>query len=656
MVPDEHASQRVAQVAVDIPLPHLDRVFDYAVPARLAAAAVTGCRVRVRFAGRLVTGYLLDLVEQTSHRGHLTEIASVISPEPVLTPELRRLIREVADHWGGTFADVARLAIPRRHAATEKAEPPPYPDPHHATITPQVLQAYPDGPGFLTALRNGNRPRATWNPVPVHDRFGDWIAGVGEAAAATLASGRDVVVVVPDQRDVDRVLARFGQMFGIGSVLTLTADLGPAARYRNFLACTRGQAHLVVGTRAAVFAPVRRPGLIVVVDDGNDVLQELRMPYPHARDVAAIRASISETALLYVSYHRTAEVQLWVERGWLHPITLDSLQVRRHGPMVRVASDRDTALDRDPAAFSARIPHDVFTLVRKALTSGPVLVQVPRAGYVVAAFCRRCGTPVTCRQCRQSLVGSPGADQVLAFTCSSCGPPATPWSCPECGHGEVRTPGIGALRTAEELGKAFPGVPLKHSTAGHILTDVDDKPAIVVATPGAEPIPTAGYAAAILLDTDILTTRPELRADEEALRRWLSVAALVRPAGEGGTLMAVGNPQSRTMQALIRLDPAGFATRELQERHESGFPPAATLFLLDGDPEALLDCREAVPGTLLLDAVGPVPHGQHHRLTLRCATAQRAAALQVLVARLARRSARKQPGMVHLHVDPLVID
>ena len=124
---DQEVSERlpVARVAVDISLAHLDRPFDYLVPASMDATAVPGCRVRVRFAGQLVDGYLLDRADTSEHQGRLARLERVISPEPVLTPEIFDLARMVADRYAGTLADVLRLAIPPRHATAEREAPQP---------------------------------------------------------------------------------------------------------------------------------------------------------------------------------------------------------------------------------------------------------------------------------------------------------------------------------------------------------------------------------------------------------------------------------------------------------------------------------------------------------------------------------------------------
>ncbi|MBB0991590.1 primosome assembly protein PriA, partial [Dietzia sp. SLG510A3-30A2] len=121
------ADAPVARVLPLLGVFHLDREFDYLVPESLSAEAVPGVRVRVRFAGRLVDGFLVERRAQTDHQGDLAWLERVVSPEPVLTPDLLRLVDLVARRWVGMRSDVIRLAIPPRHAAAEKSVPEPGP-------------------------------------------------------------------------------------------------------------------------------------------------------------------------------------------------------------------------------------------------------------------------------------------------------------------------------------------------------------------------------------------------------------------------------------------------------------------------------------------------------------------------------------------------
>jgi primosomal protein N' (replication factor Y) len=654
----------VARVAVDVPLSHLDRPYDYAVTAEQDHAAVPGARVRVRFSGRLCDGFILDRLATSDHAGELAGLHKIISSEPVLTAEIAILIRRVADHYAGTFADVMRLAIPPRHAATERAAP------ARAVVRAvdepfdRPLVGYPTGDRYLQVIRDGGSPRAFWQVTPTAAPAGGWAAGLAQAARACVDGGRGAVLVVPDQRDLAQLERACASALGPGAYAVLVAEAGPAARYRAFLAALRGDVRVVIGNRAATFAPVRDLGLVALWDDGDDLLSEQRAPYPHAREVLALRAAGARAAVLFAAYGRTAEIQTWLERGWLAELGQDRVAVRHDAPRIKVTADSDIALERDPQARSARLPHEVFELIRAALPQGPVLVQVPRSGYLVGLVCQGCREPARCRFCAGPMrvpQPSPAGGASLP-SCSWCGRPQADWECPICGFRRTRAPVVGSARTAEELGRAFPGTPVRQSAGGAAAATVPDTSAIVVATPGAEPSAAGGYAAAVLLDTPLLLLRPDLRAAEEALRRWLNAAALVRGGFDGGSVIAVGESSGRALQALVRVDPGGFAERELAERREAGFPPAVTMVVVEGQLEALEDFRSLSTPPEGTEILGPSeltsPLGSESavsRLTLRAPATVGAALVRAVKEVAGIRSTRKSDGAVRIRVNPVAI-
>jgi primosomal protein N' (replication factor Y) (superfamily II helicase) len=606
---DQAVSERlpVARVAVDISLAHLDRPFDYLVPASLDQAAVPGCRVRVRFAGQLVDGYLLERTEESQHQGKLARLERVISPEPVLTPEIFDLARAVADRYAGTLADVLRLAIPPRHATAEREAPAAGTprDPAPKPPDPGSWIRYPAGAAFLAGLAEGRPVRAAWSALPGQE----WPAEIAIAAATTAAAGRGVVIVVPDARDLDRVDAALTE--AAQGHVCLTADLGPAERYRRWLAVRRGLVQVVAGTRAAMFAPVAELGLVVLWDDGDDLHAEPRAPYPNAREVLALRAHRAGAAALIGGFARTAELTQLVAAGWARPLAGRPEALRQVAPRARAAPD-EAELARDAAAMTARLPSLALRTARQALSGdartglipGPVLVQVPRRGYLAAIACGRCRAQARCATCGGPLeIG--GSHETPG--CRWCGALAADWTCARCGSSQLRAVVTGAARTAEELGRAFPGVPVRTSGGQHVLATVPAEPALVIATPGAEPVAPEGYAAALLLDGWALLGRPSLRAAEEALRRWLNAAALVRPAGPVVVLAGAMLP---AVQALIRWDPVTFAERELAERTELGFPPAVRMASVTGAPDAVADFVGAAGLPERAEVLGPVPVGQ----------------------------------------------
>ncbi|MFC0033817.1 primosomal protein N' [Micromonospora chaiyaphumensis] len=645
---------------MDVPLPHLDRPFDYLVPDTLDADARPGVRVKVRFAGQLVDGWLLERVAESAHP-KLAYLEKVVSPVPVLAPEVAALARAVADRYAGSLADVLRLAVPPRHARVEKdvtatdaapADAPPAAPvdggPNAAgPVDPRGWRDYPAGPALLRALTAGRAPRAVWSALPGED----WADRYADAVAATVAGGRGAVVVVADARDLERLDAALTAVLGPGRHACLSAAAGPARRYRAFLAARRGDVPVVIGTRAAMFAPVERLGLVAIWDDGDDLHAEPRAPYPHAREVLLTRAQLAGAAALVGGHARTAEAQLLVETGWAREVVADRATVRARMPAIAPTGD-DPHLARDPGAASARLPSLAWTTARDALRADlPVLVQVPRRGYLPSVACADCRAPARCPQCAGPL-GLPSAEGVPA--CRWCGRVAAAYACPECGGRRLRASVTGARRTAEELGRAFPGVPVRTSGREEVLATVPGGAGLVIATPGAEPVAEGGYGAVLLLDSWALLTRADLRAGEEALRRWLAAAALARPGSAGGRVVVVADGALAPVQALLRWDSAWFATRELAERRELGFPPAVRMASVTGVADAVADL---LAGTRLPDdaeVLGPVPADEgRERMLVRVPRARAAALAGALHAAAGQRSARKAADPVRLQIDPL---
>ncbi|MFC7307667.1 primosomal protein N' [Streptomyces monticola] len=664
----------VARVLVDKGVLHLDRYFDYAVPEELDADAQPGVRVRVRFgAGRhqvhggrregggLISGFVIERLADSDYSGPLAALAQVVSPEPVLSPELLGLARAVADRYAGSLADVLQLAIPPRNARAEKK---PSPEPLPAPPAPEAgsWARYGRGVAFVEALAQGGAPRAVWNALPGPQ----WADELARAVQATLASGRGALVVVPDGRAAARVDAALTALLGEGRHALLTADAGPEKRYREWLAVRRGSVRAVVGTRAAMFAPVQNLGLVAIWDDGDGSHSEPHAPQPHARDVLLLRAAHDKCAFLLGSWSCTVEAAQLVESGWALPLAADREQVRGAAPLVRTVGDGDLA--RDEAARAARLPSLAWQAVRDGLRNGPVLVQVPRRGYVPRLACERCREPARCRHCAGPLE----AQDAGPLHCAWCGQGESEWHCGECGGFRLRAQIVGARRTAEELGRAFPAVPVRTSGREQVLDTVPDAPALVVSTPGAEPVADGGYAAALLLDGWAMLGRPDLRAGEDALRRWLGAASLVRPQGAGGTVVVVAEPTLRPVQALVRWDPAGHAVRELAERAELGFPPVSRMAAVSARPEALAEFLAAaeLPGDA--EVLGPVsvpvtepgrprrpgappPGEQWERVLVRVPPGSGAAlagALKTAQAARMARAGRSEGDVVRVRVDP----
>lgn len=637
--------QPVARVLVDVALAHLDRTFDYAVPATMDAAAQPGVRVKVRFAGQDVDAFIVERVATSEHTGALAPLRRVVGEEPVLSAPVVDLAGAVARRYAGVRSDVLRLAVPPRHATAEREPRLPGPS---ATLdvsaardsAAQAWSGFERSEPFLGHLGSG-APRA----VATAAAGDDWPTLLAQAVSVAAAAGRGAIICLPDGKDVGRLDVALHAVLGPDRHVCLTADLGPAERYRRFLAISRGDRRVVVGTRSASFAPVRDLGLVVIWDDGDDLHAEPRAPYPHTRETLLLRAEREGAAALIAGFARSVEAQHLLRTGWAAELGVPRRRARDQ-VRVEVAGATEMDLQRDPHAAASRIPRQVHHVIRDALGTGPVLVQTPRSGYAVALSCDRCWTPARCGLCTGPL-GLTGATTPPA--CRWCATEVPAWACGECAGRGLRAPVLGEARTAEELGRSFPSVPVLSSTGERIRERVGASSAIVVATPGAEPVAENGYAAVVLLDGWLMLAREGLRASEEALRRWSNAVGLVRTAGRA---IIVADPQDRAVQALVRWDHAGFAQRETVERAEAHLPPASRLVTITGHPGAVDDVVTLLDAPPSAEVLGPVSVDEaEDRVVVRVPRAHGVALSQALGEVQRVRSGRKLDA-VRIQVDP----
>ena len=657
----------VARVRVDSTLPQVDRTFDYRVPAELSEDAVPGARVRVLFNGHELTGYIEERAATTDWtRTSLLPLKSVLSRVPSVAPEIFALAEALADRYASTVANVLRLAVPPRIAALDKKYAPLLPgyesaylgdsapeatpesaapepsaasdtsthaDPYAWLAIPgapapfvldppalnpdapdaaSVFSDYENGAEFIEDVAAGAATRAVMTVLPGHLEH-TWADVVATALAAAATSGRGAIAVVPTAKNLDLLEAALAERLPADSFVRLSSDSTPHTRYHGFVKARLGRVPVVIGTRAAAYAPVANLGLVVCWDDGDSSLVERRAPYCHARDVLLLRASAENTAALFAGFSMSSEAARLVRTRWASHVRAPRALVRDYSPRI-FSTGSEFELARDPLAAMARIPHLAFEHARRALARGPVLVQVARSGYIPSFSCERCRMPARCGECSGPLSVASGSS---VPSCSWCGHLAQQWRCSECGFTHWRYSAAGATRTAEELGRAFPNVPVISSAGDHVRASVGPEPALVVATPGAEPVAFGGYAAALLLDADKMLRFDSLRAPEAALRRWLNAAALVRPAALEGTVVTTASP-SPVEQALVRWDPAWFARQELEERAQTGLPPAVRTAAVTGaeaDVRAFMEeflGSSALPERVReqLRIVGPVPLDQ----------------------------------------------
>jgi len=595
-------AQPVASVLIDSPLPQLDRLFDYAIPDQFVGDVRPGVRIRVplRSAGRMVDAYVVDVGEAGETERPLSDVDAVISTTAVLTPGLYALARRAADRAAGSATDILRLVIPKRMVRAEKvwlaAGAPAAVDVDEASLrwADAALRSHP---ALVECLAQHGRGALDAPPEPIRLEdgvtTGAWAVLLAAAAVRTLASGRSAILVVPDHRDQAQLESALAGRAPADAVIRNDARQSSPARYSAYLRMLAPVPCIVVGNRSSVYAPVHAPGLVAVWDDGDPLLAEPLSPGVHARDAALIRQELDDCAVVFAGHTRTTDVERLVSLGWVRDVSA----ARRASPRVVLSATKEGE------SRGARVPSAAFAAAREALKTGPVLVQVARPGYAPVLVCADCRTPARCAHCGGPLHA---ARRGAVPECGWCGRPATAWACPRCSSVRVRMASSGSERTADELGRAFPGVRIIVADGEHPVMHVGAEPALVVATRGAEPIADGGYRAVVLLDGDRMLLADDLRIGESCLRWWSNAAALAVP---GAPVHLVG-VTGAVARALATWTQPAYARGELADRAPLRMPPTVRVAALEGDrtavDAALSALRESLPELDNEAVLGPV--------------------------------------------------
>ncbi len=558
---DSHVTDPVARVVLDMPQPHMDRTFDYEVPASMADAPV-GARVVVEVGARKVHGFIVERDTQTKIGSKLRPIRRVVSKIPVLDPEVLTLAKKVAERQASPLADCLRLAIPQRHARAEKAFvelDPPQRTEWNVPEIPAIWSEYAGGEALIEHVSRGESINAVIYMLAKH-RFSQLLLA---PLQATLHCGNSALIVVPTPA-VARDLAQFlKDHFPAERVATMVSEDDHATRYTEFLAVLTGRARIVVGTRSAGWAPAQSLGMVVLVDDHHSALAEPRSPYIHARQLLRLRAETSSASFLAFNYGPSVELAAWSD--WAKPIEAVRTAVANNVPQVMAASN----FAYEGGEWS-RMPSSVFSVVRAGLERGSVLVSVPKSGYIPLVACARCREIPRCSECDGTLtIPHPDA----APQCVRCARTVHDFHCPNCRGQKLRPIRIGSHRTAQEVGRAFQKVPIHIAGVGKDRGVLSSESRIVVATPGTEPTIEGGYAAGIVLDAGYLLRSSRLDAEVYFLRTLSHLAAQIQPRKQGGQLLVVGDVPDDLIAPVHTWSMGEWGRTSVDERRSIGLPP-----------------------------------------------------------------------------------
>ena len=546
----------IARVRVDTGVFHLDQLYDYSVPEKLSSPAVIGVRVQIPFGGRETEGIVVSRSAKAERAGELKSVTKVLSPHPVATTTSLKLFDAAAEFYCCNPWDLIRSAIPPRVAAVDKE------------FVPQTSTLNISGGGSLPVFQ-------TLSPFqPSHQQIPDLIKQIKARGS--------ILIIAPDEKDVDLL---YGELKGIRhQVLRLTSSTSREERYRNFLLSMSIESSIIIGTRSAIFAPVKNLQTIIVYKESSPDHFEIRSPGWSTYAIAKLRAKSEGLQLIFTGFSPSVRCAF----------DIDQSQMKYRNEKVAVQVQAFAPHD------GALLPGRVFTEIKKALAQGPVLFLAPRKGYGNALLCAHCRNIAMCKCGGRLQVASKG----IAPTCVHCGTGYPAWKCSFCARDTQYLAGRGIDRAAEEISRAFPGYPVILSAGEVIKEEVESKPSIVLSTPGAQPLVDGGYSAVVVLDAMRFFAHTDISSQERARELLLESASLINKPGK---VLLVIDDSHPIVSAIARWNIAPLLKRELADRQELMLPPtvasAVIVTAAQVAPQIVAGLRKALSEGRIPDSV-----------------------------------------------------
>jgi primosomal protein N' (replication factor Y) (superfamily II helicase) len=599
----------VASVWVDTAIPTLSEPFSYLIPEKLTSQISIGSRVQVPFKEKHLEGIVIDRTALTSDAREMKSVYKLLGEFPVASRETLELISLTASFWGGSPYDVIRSAIPPRVASAEKG---------------------------LTLAATASNPKsdasATFHLLPPKL---DPISALLSLVMVSKAGGAKLVIV-PTARDLNRLAASLVKE-GI-NFTSLDSNLPRAERYRNFLTASLGGADLVIGMRGAIFAPIPALSEIYLHQENSEHYYERRSPHWNAREVVWIRSKLSNVNLHLTGYVPSLDVA----------IDIDKKEITYQATREKISVIAQTSSNGE------LIPTKIYQQVRKALANGPVLFLVPAKGYATAISCAKCRNVAIC-DCGGKLSKSSAKSEP---SCVLCSKKYQNWKCGWCGEARLFLTSRGIERLAEEIGRSFPNQIVIQSTGTDPRDFVSGEPALIISTPGVEPIAESGYAAVVILQVDRFLSSSASNGVESAYSNFFSASALI---GASGVIALVHDDGAPIASALATWNPATISKREIEQRISLQLPPisGAVLVLADSAElvrlkSALVNATEESRAPKSLRVYGPT-NGEGAKLTLLVDPDEQVELVSLLREINKRRAISKKPLLAY-RVNPHSLD
>ncbi len=495
-----------------------------------------------------------------------------------------------------------------------------------------------------------------------------------------LARGRTAMVLVPEIALTPQLLRIFASHFG-DDIAVLHSSLRAGERYDEWKRVRSGQARVVIGTRSAVFAPLRNLGLLILDEEQESTYKSENVPKYHARDVAKYRCAQNDALLVLGSATPSVESMYHAKRGDYHLFTLRRRYNEQALPEVLIADMKQELRAGNGTSLSGPLRTGLAAAMEAGEQS---ILFLNRRGASRMVTCGECGEVPTCPRCSVHLTYHSANGRLMCHYCGHSEP--LPDACPSCG-GALNFLGYGTQKVEEELHAAFPGREILRmdtdtvsATQSHekLLSRFEKEriPVLVGTQMVAKGLDFENVTLVGVISADLSLYVDDYRAGERTFSLLTQVVGRAgRGAKQGRAVIQTFTPENDVIRCAARQDYDSFYEQEIELRRMRLCPPFRELFVLTAsgplESAVLRTCmrlRRSLEGWLAqppfrdweLTVLGPAPASvakindrYRYRLTLAAQNTKEIRAMVAHLVRCAQTDKENKGVSVSADVNPL---
>ena len=600
-----------AEIILAKATPGLDKIYHYSIPNDLREKAHVGSQALVPFGNAKRVGYIIGFVETSDVKG-IKDIAEVLSPYPLFSRDSVELAKWMAEYYNSYFITALKTIMPpgmvkiEKRALKAKLKKPLYPQLIDGKIKMTAKWERPATQKFELTPEQKAAVRSVATDIDIKKFSVSLLYGITgsgktevylRAADQAVSAGSGAIILVPEVGLTPQAIERFLEHFG-DKLAVYHSEMREKDRETAWAQIAGGEKSVVLGTRSAIFTPVKNLRLIVLDEEYENTYKQEQNPRYHAREVAFTLARKLNAAVILGSASPSVETYYHAKTGEYKLLILPKRIDNRPLPPVKVVDMRDELKAGNYNVLSRKLKEEIKATIQK---KEQAILFINRRGYFSFVMCRTCGHTIQCPKCSSSLIYYMEDKELRCNHCNYTS--AAPVICPKCQSTQIKFFGAGTQKIEQEVARVVPSARIlrldrdtvknKGSYETIIKSFIAGSADILIGTQMVTKGLDIGSVTLVgVVAADIGLNLPDFRAAEHTFQNITQVAGRAgRRKLAGEVIVQTYNPDHYAIKFASKHDYEGFYEEEIQTRKALGYPPFGRLvnIIVQGEIEKTVE-------------------------------------------------------------------